>query len=1146
MCNQLQARIYFRHNNEQLEKQIRQGKYPFLGLYASALTANHKQYIQNCLRQMNNPIEAYLNYLNTKPALFSIYLTAAVLHGYGKNGQVAVWQHLEAAISPDYQLSAVRREQLWKAYRKACITLGLPVLSRLSGNNYMINEFLHQAGVPLAYVERLTQKMLRHTQAVGLPEDDDPTAIQLWRSGLISRLNAPIPQAVRNAIAEDDTGFYARLFVQFYHAPDADAQTPLEQALSQALQQRSKENAKSFSSPSIVWRDDLLGVELPAGEGVEWQVCVGQQCFEHNGLNEPRLVPLLDCLVSEILISRDNKQQSYPIWTSLQNNALLLFDRQGAFVTGTDFSQKNLDLSPDQYTVISRFEPDTEDALCIDDEHELYQWSIDLAPGAVFTLRRGPAQLQLKADSKPVLSWQGESYKPARGAVFFAAKGLQLQVQVPSEWLQEDTQLVLHLTATTLGDTQVITLNFQDSPSVLLELESYCQHWQAGFTRLLAELRRQDSSRALARTAIYLWNGLQSIQQGQFSYTVPPRNLDNEQCDNIQQHTSAISFKEAYNRFFRLTFKLSDNRSLKLTCAVPGIFLYLETETVQGWQEKPLRKGSTLAVGSQRRDMLRIYSSESGVLSLGTLHKTLDARRNSAMRLPLSSLDTYLTPQQHTLEFRAENQQFSEPLLKLITPQEVMAFKAQYEAACYRIVFSLHEEIEKLTLNAINLLDGEQQTCELDINDVSRLQQQQPYAAWLSTQTDEQHVQHHLACLLETWSSGAWLLNIQIKHQGRWKSLSNARQDTFAAVFLLREAGRVGRTDEIAQQIMPLDANQQLCIFQRIHQALLPCYAPEAWDQGIKDLLLLWHRLINQLDPNQGHLVTPLAMLAAERPPDTSPDSWIPLRGVAAWLPMIYAQVSRDYRSLHQHAALLPRCLGLLSHFPQGLTALFQDGVFDPIAAAGFGNFVQMQTQGAEPVGFQLNHYRTALEVQQVSERLRLLNQEDWQPSGGHYLGALHYLYATQQLHEAYRQTLGGHDADDPTGNHWRRGQALHLAQQLRRYNIQDFVQAVPAHWVMNGVPDSLGLLHHISTTQDEQEQENLEDFIHALSLLAQVCRWETRQAGALEKFTKTCDALLENQANTTRLAWTYLFFIGEAVFGFYLLLWEMAIMAEN
>lgn len=565
--------------------------------------------------------------------------------------------------------------------------------------------------------------MLRYSQFVGLPDDDDPNAITLWRVGLTEKLNT-LPQAVRNAISEDDTGFYARLFAQFYRIPETPAETPLEQAFSQAFQQQPQINEKSFSTPTIVWHDEMLAVELPAGQSVDWQICIDQQRIEQTDLNEPRLVHLPECLITEIQITCNGKPQTYPLWTSLQNNALLLFSQQGVLIKATDFSQDSVALEPEHYSVVSRFAPEMDDFICLDEERDLYQWEIDLAPGEILTLRRGLAQLKLYADSKPVLSWQGDSYKPARGVVFFASQGLQLRIQIPTEWLQDDTPLVLHLVANTLGDAQDIVLEYQDDASITLALESYFKHWKKGFTRLLAELRRQDSNRSLARTSIYLWNGLQNVQQGYFAYAAAPSNLDPENCDNAQQDPEGIGFKDAYNRFFQLVFKLSDKRSLNLTCSVPGIFLYLETETVYGWQEKPLRKGSTLAVGSQRRDMLRIYSSESGQLSLGDLHKMLDARRNAALRLPLSSLDTYLTPQHNTLEFLIENHKIAEPLLKLITPQETLFFNAGYEAGCYRLDFSLHEEIEMLALDAVNLLDGRQQSLELNINDVSVLQQQ--------------------------------------------------------------------------------------------------------------------------------------------------------------------------------------------------------------------------------------------------------------------------------------------------------------------------------------------------------------------------------------------------------------------------------------
>ena len=135
-------KIYFLHNNDELTKLIREGTYPFLGLYTAKLTEKHQKYVLRYLRQSSAPIDSCIAALRRWPALLSIYLTSAVLHGYGEDGQAAVWRHLEAAITPNRQLSVEKREQLWENYRKACLALGLPVLSRLSGSNYMINAFI--------------------------------------------------------------------------------------------------------------------------------------------------------------------------------------------------------------------------------------------------------------------------------------------------------------------------------------------------------------------------------------------------------------------------------------------------------------------------------------------------------------------------------------------------------------------------------------------------------------------------------------------------------------------------------------------------------------------------------------------------------------------------------------------------------------------------------------------------------------------------------------------------------------------------------------------------------------------------------------------------------------------------------------------
>lgn len=115
-------------------------------------------------------------------------MTVNVVEGYGAEGTAAVYPYVTTAIfgTTPRDLTQSERENLWQAYRQACIHLGLDIVPAHSVNNYMVAEYLHQAGVPFRYIPDLTRKMLDHTIAAGLPEIDDPQGISLWQ-GFIGR-----------------------------------------------------------------------------------------------------------------------------------------------------------------------------------------------------------------------------------------------------------------------------------------------------------------------------------------------------------------------------------------------------------------------------------------------------------------------------------------------------------------------------------------------------------------------------------------------------------------------------------------------------------------------------------------------------------------------------------------------------------------------------------------------------------------------------------------------------------------------------------------------------------------------------------------------------------------------------------------------
>ena len=170
------------------------------------------------------------------------------------------------------------------------------------------------------------------------------------------------------------------------------------------------------------------------------------------------------------------------------------------------------------------------------------------------------------------------------------------------------------------------------------------------------------------------------------------------------------------------------------------------------------------------------------------------------------------------------------------------------------------------------------------------------------------------------------------------------------------------------------------------------------------------------------------------------------------------------------------------------------------------------------------------MKAQDLSERLRLLQEDDWQPGKGDYLGALHYLYAVEKLQKSYSDTLAGND--------YRRGKALYLSRTLH-------------HFPLNGLPAHLGngmsYLHFLNQNREDEisvDEENILQIAHFLSLLARVCRWECRNEGSLNKFLAKARQVVADEIQFESVL-GYLLYIGRDIFGFYLLLWESILTAD-
>jgi len=1117
---------------------------PFVGLLKEVFTSETRERINANLKDCYDPFDTYLTCLSRWPAVFLTYLTLYVAEGFGEHGTFEVYPFIEKALQID-ELTNKQKDRLWKAYRKSCISLGFSVTSRFSGAHFMVEEYLRQAGVPLNYVKELTDKMMRYANIVGLPDDDDPSAIRLWQLGLCERLLPPFPKTARKAVEADDTGYYVRTFLKLLEQPTSLANAEDFESLMAAAIHMEESRAKNISSkkglgvgiPQVVWRDQQLGIELPPGSS-NWRITVNGVTADFSGMLESRFVPFDHDLPREVLIEHDQglAARKITLWENEKNNRLLIFSSEGILIQGSQLgSNAIVSLEPGNYQLVMRFIPDgidcsIEDIRC---EPALYGLSIFIEPGQSLILSRGPAAITFKADSKPLLVWDGDSTKGVRGHDLFISSGTRLRVIIPSELLLEgQVQYFIRLNPGGLGQNIEIPVEDTSGGHLDIDISSLCYQWRPGVTRLLAEIQRTDMQRPAARSAIYFWNGLQRLQnRTTFICNQLPINLNHDESDNllIDPENHILTYRNHDNRFFRMVFNLGEGKRYVFTSFVPGIFMQLKDYTDSHLTERSLRKGSTLSVAWNSRSVLEIFSTSNGTLSLGEFSKKVEFSTCGCKRLPLSGLVEYLGPLADTLRFVDEETGNTEDLLHLVSPHEVLNFSVRRKSDRYLILFSLAQEALAINLTANDILSGRTESVLLACNRAFE-RTESGINGWLTCDRDDVKglYNHELRINIDNWPDGAWVLDLDANINGRWGGFSNSRGDAFCTGLIIIDGTLCMSTSCVEEDLKTMGLDYQFEVLQRIHEKLLYCYAIESWGE-LNWLEVLWHYLLARFDKQRAY-APQLISLAEMIAPDGSSSSWVPMLSISSHAPWIYALPAGIYKniSLKANSSLL-KVLGTMSAFDLGLLAQIKESVLHQIFAFGFAN-VHGMMQGDEPKHFSLKTYGDAIRSLDLTERLRQLNEDDWQPGDGDYLGGLHYLYAVERLQHSYLDTLPGND--------YRRGKALYLCRTLHHYQPN----GIPAH-LANG-PGCLHFLNNATEDELTVDQDNVLLISQFLSQFAKVCRWEARKQGTLQQFmTKSRQLVADDDQFESILG--YLLYIGREIFGFYLLLWEAILIAD-
>jgi hypothetical protein len=1133
--------LWLTQSEKVIIKAIRESDTPFLGLLGETLTAEMRQAMTKAITA-EPTVSGYIHRLDSHPALFAVNLAWYVMRGMGQSGYFSLYPHIQEALCMNREPSQAEREPLWHAFRRTLLHLGLEPSPRTSGPHFMANEYLRQAGVPLPFVDDLAQKMLSFARKAGLPDDDDPEGIVGWQAALDAKLEMPFSQTARKALVFDRHGYYTRIFLRVYAAGGVprDATNILELAMEQAFKENGASALRRAVLPRVIFHDGCLGIFFPGGEDQKWTITVDDVARQYRNEAEDRFFPISQPLPCEVVVrsqSGDQKMQ-VTLWEDDKPNRLLFFSDTGRLAGCGQLAQKELlTLSPGAYRVLARFEPAGVGAEEIADEPRLYSFSLSLRPGESRVLSNGPAHLDVHADSEPLVYWRGDLHASKEGVEFLHGS-VRLEVEVPIDWLGSDVSFDLTLFPGERGEARIIPLELDAAGRGAVSVSDIASEasWKPGLMRLLVELRRGGESRVLLRSASLYWLGLNEISRGlRFRCTVFPENLKLEFSENVVRSGDSLKPNDTTARGVRLVFALSEKRQQSLTWNVPGIFVEVE-EVVEGGLNHRIRRalGSTESVSLTSAKQIVVSASDPGILRLGEWSQRVDFARHSIKMLSAAFLASRLMPQSNTLVYVNEVTGTELILLRLTQPHEVSGFTARAQRK--QIVIRLHvsETLEALSVRALALLSGEDDLFLLQANTSEWTNTRFGRARSIVLEGSQGDHDAHIYINLDFWPAGAWLFNLDGQIKGVWGHLENGRQDVFAAGFLLGGGGQILSQQAWLDQVQALEDKPACELLQRVHAALLICYAQDAWE-GLSWLATTWKALTERWRGREATALTTLADLVAIHPPEDVSASWIPQLAIAAALPGLFALSAEEYRRVNEKPHPISRALRAMGDVVAQWPSLFPD-LLHFASAAGFTNFPAISSQGSAPKGFDPKRYCDAMRGVTEREYEYHLTDDAFLPRPGDYLGPLHYRHAWRALETAYERTLAGNDIS--------RGQGIGLAQYAHRVMLN-----------LDGcgvLPCCQGRAPHLTTwpvDPDElvdeqilQQRENLNHIAHLLAGFAFACRQEIRQPGALKIYL--------NRLNKSGIPldgpMAFLLQIGDALFAYYLLLWELALKADT
>jgi hypothetical protein len=1121
---------------------IRRAESPVLGLLGGLMSTEARLAIRADLEVTPSP-RAFAQRLDKYPALFGVWLAEHVMNGLGQDGHFSLYPHVQAALGVRGELTLSERELLWRSFRRAMFRLGIQPLARSSGTHYMVDEYIRQAGVPIAFADDLAAKMLQLARRIGLPDEDDQEGLVAWQSTLLSKLGVPFSVTARKAVERDIQAYYTRAFLRVYaNGGNATTVDALEQALGKAFL---KEGGTSFikraAIPQLLYRDGALGILFPSSSrpsaySLTYGATKTVRVDEVGGF-----FPLDRALHPEVALHREDGERilSAKLWPDHASNRLLVLNADGRLRASAQLCQEGeLELAPGQYVALCRFEPtNIETWEEVNEAPRLIEVRFDVHAGAETLLENGPASLRIMGHNLPTISLRGP-IKASLERIEFRYASLTARVEVPPEWRQGAHQsFEVRLTS---GQYKAdVPVRLTEGGTAEIELIEAISQLSVpdGLRRLVVELAREGDARTLQRQSILFWKGLKSITYGlKFLFDRKPLNLMASACVGLKIGELQAEPAQEQGRQVRMAFDFGSGRSVHLSWNRPGIFVEVEVPAADGSRSvvsRPL--GSTEAVSTTSAKRIIVGASEPGFVTLAGMRTYVDFAERPTKAFPASLLASRIEPGARTLSYETASGGASVPLLVLSQPHVATKVVASRVLNLLELKLSVVGAPTDLVITARELSGGRELTSELElsagiwrVNDVGRMQ-----AYSVGGQAD--HV-IHLHLDLGSLKPGVWVFTFGARTGGVWGRLEDASEGRVALALALDSSCKELTPSEVVGETDSLDDKDAVERLRRLNEHFQQLWSPACWElQGW--LVPYQNALLDKVRDKEAEHLTALADMAMARPSDDVRQGFFPHLSVPASLNRIFSQSRLAYKQVNIKPHPLSVSLQAMSALRGNLVDAF-GSVIHPTVAFSFKNVAEM-SKGLRPSGFQLERYRGVL-LQTQLEGAFQLDDESFLPDRGELLGPIHLAHAWRDLERGYAKSLMM-----PSN---RKSAAVAVARLLHQ-KCSTFDQTAPPG--LRGAKPVLLVRRpnlELADDADAQTHENLERIANACAWLAWFCRLESRQEKALSGFHSTLGSLRKQvaiQGPSVVDCSAFFLHVAPAMFAYYLLLWELVQAVE-